>query len=221
MSNFGTNTQYGCRHQRMSNVICGNSVDIKITDVEAAEVRADVVVESASKEGPCHIVRLWGQIKDCEGNPVANALLKLVKVTCTTNGKDYHGIAHTVSDCEGFYQFDLCYCDGTECYKILVSKAYTGPEQIIESGAGNCYACTNQGCGAYGPCTQYNPIRIQGGPGNMECECGTPPVPPYPPMPPCPPAPPKPPVPPCPPVPPVPPCPPRPPYPPCPPWPCR
>lgn len=219
MSNYGMNTQYGCRHQRMSNVICGNSVDIKITDVEAAEVRADVVVESASKEGPCHIVRLWGQIKDCHQNPVPNALLKLVKVTCTTNGKDYQGIAHTVSDCEGFYQFDLCYCDGTECYKILVSKAYTGPEQIIDTAKGNCYACTDQGCGAYGPCTQYNPIHIPGGPGNMECECA--PVPPCPPCPPCPPKPPVPPVPPYPPYPPYPPCPPKPPVPPCPPWPCR
>lgn len=215
MSNYGTDTQYGCHHQRMSNVICGNSVDIKITEFDAAEVRADVVVESASKEGPCNIVRLWGQIKDCHGNPVANALLKLVKVVCTAAGKEYQGVAHTVSDCEGFYQFDLCYCDGTECYKILVSKAYTGPEQVIQTGAGNCYACTGQGCignGQYGPCAEYNPIIVPGGPGNMECDC-EPPCPPAPPYP-CPPKPP------CPPAPPYP-CPPKPPVPPCPPWPCR
>ncbi|MEF9958942.1 MAG: hypothetical protein RR448_00530 [Niameybacter sp.] len=208
MSNYEANTQYGCQHQRMSNVLCGNSVDIKITNFDAAEVRADVLVESATKDGPCNVVRLWGQIKDCDGNPVPNALLKLVKVVCTTAGKQYQGMAHTVSDCEGFYQFDLCYCDGTECYKILVSKAYTGPEQITETGAGNCCACTGRGCGGngHGPCHEYQPIIVQGGP-EHQCTCE--------PKPPCPPAPP------CPSWPVKPPCTQYPQNPPCPPWPCK
>lgn len=174
MSNYETQAQYGYHHQRRANVLCGNSVDIKVTECDVAEVKADVVVESAAKEGPCNIVRLWGQIKDCQGNPVPHALLKLVKVVCTTAGKEYQGIAHTVSDCEGFYQFDLCYCDGSECYKILVSKAYTGPEQVIETGGGNCHACTGCGClghGQYGPCAQYNPIIVSGETDGAKCEC--------------------------------------------------
>lgn len=121
--------------------ILGNSVDIKLKECDASEVRADVLVENATREKECHVVRLWGQVKDCNGEPVSNALIKLIKVTNGCNGKSYQGIAHTISDCEGFYQFDLCYCSGHESYKVLVGKAYTGPEEVIHNMKGNCDLC--------------------------------------------------------------------------------
>ncbi|MEG0013673.1 MAG: hypothetical protein RR324_02380 [Cellulosilyticaceae bacterium] len=184
MSNYFNGCQPGCQPKHNS-VVSGNSIDIKMNECQAAEVRADVVVESTNGS---NVVRLWGQIKDCNGKPVANALLKLVKVVCSAAGTQYQGIAHTVSDCEGFYQFDLCYCDGSECYKVLVSKAYTEPEQVILTGTGNCKACevdpkTGASLAGYQPCRPYDPVITQPTPGS---KCGCEPQPcPNPNYPPC------------------------------------
>lgn len=130
-----------CTGRFHQGAILGNSVDIRLKECEASEVRADVLVESATKERECHVVRLWGQVKDCNGVPVSNALIKLIKVTNSCCGVTYQGVAHTISDCEGFYQFDLCYCSGNETYKVLVGKTYTGPEEVICTGKGNCDVC--------------------------------------------------------------------------------
>lgn len=127
-------------------MILGNSVDIEIKKHDC-EIRADVVVEKSQPS-----VRLWGQIKDCDGRPMANTLIKLVKV-CYEYGKlSYEGIAHTVSDCQGFYQFDLCSCDSNAKYKLLVGRAAKGSERTVES-EGNCDVC-NQTCG---PCDDLYP----------------------------------------------------------------
>ena len=137
--------------------ILGNSIDIKLTGEDIAEIRADVVVATSGVDSKCNVIRLWGQIKDCNGTPIPNALLKLIKVICTHTSEYYEGIAHTVSDCNGFYQFDLCYCDGNECYKVLVNKAYTGAEQIIETNTGICSACVS-GENSYNLCKPFEPI---------------------------------------------------------------
>lgn len=120
-------------------MICGNSVDIEVTHREC-EIHADIVVKQLEPS-----IRLWGQIKDCYGNPVKGCLLKLLKVVEKCGKVEYCGIAHTVADCEGFYQFDLpkpCY--GAR-YKIIVSKAATGGERKIED-AENCNCCTPNVC---------------------------------------------------------------------------
>lgn len=119
----------------------GNSVDVSL-DRYDCEVRSDIVV---SKE---RSIRLWGQIVDCEGRGVKNALIKLLQVEKKHDHKfQYHGIAHTVSDCEGFYQFDIpdCECDNDNHYKILVSKAATGKEKVLYA-RGNCDPCKENPC---------------------------------------------------------------------------
>ncbi|MGL4737369.1 MAG: hypothetical protein ACRCW2_07960, partial [Cellulosilyticaceae bacterium] len=147
------NSQTGCQCNTGKNkYVNGNSIDIKLSRCEGAEIRADVIVETIEN----NMVRLWGQVKDCEGEPVQQALLKLVKVCHSPSGSYYEGIAHTISDCEGFYQFDLCNCCGDECYKILVGKSYTGSERVISTGGGNCRVCQgNQtvdcNCNCYPP----------------------------------------------------------------------
>lgn len=120
--------------------IVGNSLDLDIDDCNC-EIRADVIVEKTSPS-----VRLWGQIKDCSGYPIPNALIKLVKVIYCNGSYKYEGIAHTISDCYGFYQFDLCADDcKNNSYRVIVGKSVTGREKVIYSG-GNCDVCNDDNC---------------------------------------------------------------------------
>ncbi|KXZ39127.1 hypothetical protein SAMN05661008_01115 [Alkalithermobacter thermoalcaliphilus JW-YL-7 = DSM 7308] len=119
--------------------IVGNvSETIKISkDTDVCEIKADFEV---SKQ---RTVRIWGQVKDCNGNPVKCALVKLVKQICRCGKIDYIGVAHTVTDCKGFYQFDVCVPENTEKYKVIVSKAASGKE-IIKST--ECDPCGKDKC---------------------------------------------------------------------------
>ncbi len=127
-------------------MINGNSIDIEPKGCDS-EIKADIVVSEFNS------TRLWGQIVNCYGESVSNALLKLVKVVTDCNGRcTYQGIAHSVSDCDGFYQFDLCVDEKDAKYKILVNKSATGMERIIEPSGGNCRACTEN---SYSPCGEY------------------------------------------------------------------
>lgn len=117
--------------------IVGNSLDVDIDDCNS-EIRADVVVKKTSPS-----VRLWGQIKDCDGYPISNALIKLVKVIICHGSYKYEGIAHTVSDCNGFYQFDLCSSDCRDnTYKVIVGKSIVSNEKVVDY-EGNCDVCSN------------------------------------------------------------------------------
>ena len=150
-----------CTGNRNDNyIISGNSIDINRVDTDIAEIRADVLLEASLCDKDANVVRLWGQVKDCQQSPIPNALLKLIKVIYTHCGEEYEGIAHTTSDCNGFYQFDLCYRNGDEVYKVLVNKAYLGIEQVIDTAGGNCDACMGNGY-EYSPCREYPPIVTQ------------------------------------------------------------
>lgn len=132
--------------ENASTMINGNSVDIALQGCDS-EVKADIVVTEYNS------VRLWGQVTNCNGDPVPNVLLKLVKVVKDCSGRClYQGIAHTVSDCYGFYQFDLCADDPNAVYRVLANKSAVGMERIVSTGDGNCNACTAP---SYNPCGEY------------------------------------------------------------------
>ncbi|MEG0013677.1 MAG: hypothetical protein RR324_02360 [Cellulosilyticaceae bacterium] len=115
--------------------VIGNSMDIDIDPYHChSEIRIDVTVSEFTS------VRLWGQILNCNGMPVPNALVKLVKISGDSCDKNYKGIAHTTSDCEGFYQFDI-YSDEHAWYKILVGKSNTGKEIIVSSSSHSTSTC--------------------------------------------------------------------------------
>lgn len=156
----------------MSNTsgVLGNSIDIHIgKNDKSAEIRADVKVDEFNSK------RIWGQVVNCKNEPVPNSLVKLVRVVCQGNKKHYEGIAHTITDCEGFYQFDVCENNDNECYKLIINKAVTGQELVIDTQGGNCGYCNNNGCGngngngGYNPCMPYNPIVKPYDPN--ECDC--------------------------------------------------
>lgn len=112
----------------------GNSISVELNKGDC-EVRADVVV--AKTKG----VRIWGRVKDCDGNSVAYALVKLVRVVNNCGGIDVEGIAHTITDCNGFYQFEVSQCEVGTKYKILVHKAASGNERIVPESALDCDPC--------------------------------------------------------------------------------
>ena len=146
MSKYDFNNNCTCNSE--STIVTGNSLDVDVNYCES-EIRADIVVSEFNS------VRLWGQIINCDGNPIPNALIKLLKVECCGKHVTYKGVAHTISDCEGFYQFELCSNnEKNDCYKLLVSKAAYGPERIIPVSKGNCDPCQN----GYDPCKEYSPI---------------------------------------------------------------
>lgn len=116
------------------NLYEGNSIDINL-EPNDCEIKADVTVGKANKT-----VRIWGRVTDCYANPVCGALIKLVKESCYCDEVKLVGVAHTESDCEGFYQFNVNPCEKGNAYKVIVSKAASGNERVI-SGGGNCKPC--------------------------------------------------------------------------------
>lgn len=138
-----------------NNGVFGNSIDINIDPCNSAvEIRADVKVEEFQTK------RLWGQIVNCEGRPVPNTLIKLVKVLRKSCETEYIGMAHTVTDCEGFYQFDICAKEESD-YKIIVNKAVIGDEMVIQTGGGNCNACDSCDYNTYQPCKVPNRYYVE------------------------------------------------------------
>lgn len=144
----------GMYPRKCCDAIIGNNLDIEVKKHDC-EIRADVVVSPALRT-----VRIWGQIKDCEGRAAANTLVKLVRVIYVCGKMEYEGVAHTMSDCEGFYQFDVCLDDENCRYKLLVSKAATGNERVV-CDDGNCDPCNPcEPCEEYVPC-DYDPCECE------------------------------------------------------------
>ncbi|MGL6105917.1 hypothetical protein [Romboutsia sp.] len=143
----------GCNCSGQNTIAHGNSIELEVNSCES-EIRSDIVVSEFKS------VRLWGQILNCDKKPVANALIKLLRVICNGCSVDYEGVAHTVSDCNGFYQFELCADSDIEidkdCYKIIVSKSAYGIERIIPVDGGNCDPCNSHD--EVDPCKPYKPM---------------------------------------------------------------
>lgn len=108
-------------------IICGNSLDLRVDPCsEMSEIRADITVEQYIG------LRVWGQISDQQGIVIAHAQVKLVKIIGNPSDGKYQGIAHTTTDEDGFYQFEIYYNEPA-WYKILVGKSNTGKEIIIDA----------------------------------------------------------------------------------------
>jgi len=97
-------------------------------NIKVCEIKADIEVNRRKT------VRLWGQVKDCNGIPVRCALVKLVREITLGKYSRYIGIAHTITDCLGFYQFEIGIPEGDEKpkYRVIAGKAATGKEIEIK-----------------------------------------------------------------------------------------
>lgn len=101
----------------------GNAVNFQVYRNDN-EIKADIVTEYRRS------VRIWGQVRDSDGTAISSAYVKLAKVT--PNG--FLGIAHTITDYQGFYQFEVCPKKDVCDYIIIVGKASTGDERVLSSG---------------------------------------------------------------------------------------
>lgn len=161
MRSYSNDYGVSCNCSPNCTIAAGNSLDVEVNCHES-EIRADVCVSEYSS------VRLWGRIVNCQGKPVSNALVKLLKIECSNDRGcghgnqcvNYTGVAHTVTDCDGFYQFEICCCDNQadNCYRILVSKAAYGPERIIPISGANCDPCDCDSSQNFNPCKVYPTI---------------------------------------------------------------
>lgn len=87
---------------------------------DECEIRVDIVTERVRQ-----VVVIWGYVKDCGGCPVSGALVKLQQHGCRP--QELRGIAHTFTDCKGYYQFDLMGdCGGK--FRVVASKSACGRE---------------------------------------------------------------------------------------------
>lgn len=143
--------RHGNNNMDNTKSILGNYIDINLNDIstacpQASEIRADMHVKSFNS------YRIWGQIVDEKNNPIPYALLKLIKLD--HNGKIRCGIAHTVADCQGYYQFDLCdKPNRDDHYRIIVSKSNTGSEYNLPTEMGCCNDNSYDPCERCIPCT--------------------------------------------------------------------
>lgn len=131
------------------NIASGNSADLKIGECDS-EIRADVVVNEYRS------IRLWGCVVNCNGYPVPNALVKLLKIVRYEHGYNYVSVAHTVTDCDGLYQFDILGEFDCDSYKVIVSKTAIASERIIDTKGGNCNPCD---CKPMPKCEEKNPPK--------------------------------------------------------------
>lgn len=116
----------------------GNSIDVQTNDTDC-EIRADIELNRRE------CIRIWGQILDCDGNPIADAQVKLLQRKGRCQDSYYEGIAHTVTDCLGYYQFDLCPEDRGKEFRIIVGKSVKSNDRVIQDQE-NCPACNNYNC---------------------------------------------------------------------------
>lgn len=86
-------------------------------------------------------VKLWGQVKDCKGYPVEDALIKLLKPVSQDGNIEYVGIDHTITDNLGFYKFDLSLDNQNTKLIVIASKATSGNERTIDENNNLCNPC--------------------------------------------------------------------------------
>jgi hypothetical protein len=128
--------EYECEK---SENISGNVIDLDLKKCDS-EVRADIKVIKNNKA----CVRVWGQIKDCEGKPVKDALVKLLKSYYYHGKIEFEGVAHTTTDCMGFYQFEVCLDDEHDKFRIIVGKSTPkGRDRVIRE-KGFCNPCDKE-----------------------------------------------------------------------------
>ena len=126
-------------NKELCEYMVGNTIDIEVKKGDC-EIKADMVMHKKKS------VRMWGRIKDDNDMPVKCALVKLLKPVYKCGKVEYVGIAHTMTDCLGFYQFDVCASEANTKFRIVVSKASSGKERDV-SGTEKCdYSEAECGC---------------------------------------------------------------------------
>jgi hypothetical protein len=94
----------------------GKTVDIGINHNDS-EIRLDLIIEKKK------VSKLWGQVKDTKGFAVEGALVSLLKPQYIRGNLEYYPISTTISDCMGFYQFEIDQLEKGLKYRVSAGKS--------------------------------------------------------------------------------------------------
>lgn len=103
-------------HENICECMRGKTVDVDLKHSDC-DIRLDLIVERK------RISRLWGQVKDTNGNYVENALVTLLRPQYKRGVIEYFPVTTTLSDCMGFYQFEIDKLEKGLQYRVTVGKS--------------------------------------------------------------------------------------------------
>lgn len=106
---------YSTTNESVCNYMQGQTKDLEIKE-EDVDIRLDFEVEKKTTS------KLWGQVKDTDGRCVEGAFVMLLKPKYIRGNIEYVPIATAVSDCMGFYQFEIDQIEKGCKYKVSVGK---------------------------------------------------------------------------------------------------
>lgn len=160
--------QNNCHKETCVAIIpCGEDISIERSD---CEVQADLCLSRRET------VVIWGNVTDCQNNPVDGALVKLLKYADGCSG-ELQGICHTYTDCKGFYQFDVPRCTEGK-YRVIASKAAMGRERAVRPCATPLpeilEACNCQEREVEKICVEVQPICNNNRQSGNQCNCRRP-----------------------------------------------
>lgn len=108
-------TIHASAYEEEFSCINGDPVQIELQSRDS-DVRLDLVVEKK------HVAKLWGQVKDVEGNIIDCAMVTLLKPQYIRGKIEYFPLNTTFSDSLGFYHFEIDKLDKGLQYVVSVSK---------------------------------------------------------------------------------------------------
>ncbi|MGL4911884.1 MAG: hypothetical protein ACRC3Y_05555 [Romboutsia sp.] len=93
----------------------GNPVDVPLNN-HKNEIKVDLLLEEKQ------IYKVWGQVIDNNQEPINDAVITLLKPQYINGRFEYYPVATTMSDCEGFYQFEVRQLTNGLRYKVITGK---------------------------------------------------------------------------------------------------
>lgn len=99
----------------LGEIVKSNSIDVKVNKDDSV-IRSDLIVEKTT------IIRVWGKVKDSSGNPIAGAIVSILKPDDIGNGLEYQCCATTITDYMGFYEFEVENDYNDIVYRVVVNK---------------------------------------------------------------------------------------------------
>lgn len=95
-----SNENYPCAYENKLTCFNSKSINLKIQNGKD-EIRKDFILEEKK------IIKIWGHIIDDRRNPVEGIIVNLLKPQYTNKKIEYVKVDSVLSDCDGFYQFEL------------------------------------------------------------------------------------------------------------------
>lgn len=100
-----SNNDYPCAYE--NKLVCLKS---KMVDIKPVNIKNDIRVDICLEEKKLSII--WGRIIDVNQKPIKKSIVTLLKPQYINKRLEYVKVDTVLSDCEGFYQFEL-----KDCYK--------------------------------------------------------------------------------------------------------